>query len=305
MGFRLQKGDYKIVECLAEYRILTMTQLAVLLQKNKPVIRKRFRDLKKEGLIKVTDNEFGRNFGRPEELLGLSEEGVDVLRENNLIGKDVPYESVGPVSTRLIDHQLLMNWFRIHLNQVEMMLPRLSIRLLAHNSPFVPRNPDSRVITTDCSPIGRRTVRHVRFTPDAVIAATDTVQAKTVLYFLEADCGTETLSSPQRDMSDIRQKILNYQWYFQSLKYKRYEDIFKVPYLQGFRVLFLTKTTGRLAALCKLTQEMQPSHFVWLTEQERMFDDGVSWKIWARGGNLQVMQHSMIGSLCCRAPLPS
>ena len=305
MGFRLQKGDYKIVECLAEYRILTMTQLAVLLQKNKPVIRKRFRDLKKEGLIKVTDNEFGRNFGRPEELLGLSEEGVDVLRESNLIGKDAPYESVGPVSTRLIDHQLLMNWFRIHLNQVEMMLPRLSIRLLSHNSPFVSRNPDSRVITTDCSPIGRRTVRQVRFTPDAVIAATDTVQAKTVLYFLEADCGTETLSSPQRDMSDIRQKILNYQWYFQSLKYKRYEDIFKVPYLHGFRLLFLTKTAGRLAALCKLTQEMQPSEFVWLTEQERMFDDGISGKIWARGGNLQVMQRSMIGSLCCRAPLPS
>jgi len=25
------------------------------------------------------------------------------------------------------------------------------------------------------------------------------------------DCGTETLSSPQRDMTDIRQKILNYQ----------------------------------------------------------------------------------------------
>ena len=98
MGFRLQKGDYKIVEYLAEYRILTMTQLAVLLEKNKPVIRKRFRDLKKEGLIRVTNNEFGRNFGRPEELLGLSEEGVEVLREKNLIGNDIPYENVGPVT---------------------------------------------------------------------------------------------------------------------------------------------------------------------------------------------------------------
>lgn len=303
MGFRLQKGDYKIVECLAEYRILTMTQLAVLLQKNKPVIRKRFRDLKKEGLIRVTNNEFGRNFGRPEELLGLSEEGVDVLRENNLIGKDVPYESIGPVSTRLIDHQLLMNWFRIHLNQVEMMLPRLSIRLLAHNSPFVPREPDGRVITTDCSPIGRRTVRQVRFTPDAAIAATDTVQAKTVLYFLEVDCGTETLASPQREMSDIRQKILNYQWYFDTLKYKRYEEIFKVPFLHGFRVLFLTKTAGRLAALCKLTQEMEPSDFIWLTEQERLFDDGVFAKIWARGGNLQVARQSIVGRKHCRTPL--
>jgi len=73
--------------------------------------------------------------------------------------------------------------------------------------------------------------------------------------------------------------------------------------LNGFRLLFITKTAGRLAALCKLTQEMQPSNFVWLTDQQRMFDDGISWKIWARGGNLQVMQRSIIGSLCCRAPL--
>ena len=231
MGFRFQKGDDKIAEYLAEYRVLTVAQLAALLQKNKPVLWRRLRDLKKEGLVKVTNNEFGRNFGRPEELLGLSEEGVDILREKNLIGKDVPYESVGPVSTRLNDHQLLMNWFRIHLNHVERVLPKLSIKLLAYNSPFVPREPDGRVITTDISPIGRRTVRQVKFTPDAVIAATDAVQNKTVLYFLEADCGTETLASPQRDMSDIRQKILNYQWYFVSLKYKRYEDIFKVPYL--------------------------------------------------------------------------
>ncbi|MFH1615224.1 MAG: replication-relaxation family protein [Planctomycetota bacterium] len=305
MGFRFQKGDDKIAEYLAEYRILTVTQLAALLQKNRPALRKRLRDLKKERLVKVTNNGFGRNFGRPEELLGLSEEGVDTLREKNLIGKDVPYESVGPVSTRLNDHQLLMNWFRIHLNQVERVLPKLNFRFLAYNSPFVPREPDGRIITTDYSPIGRRTVRQIKFTPDAVIGSTYAVTQRSVLYFLEVDCGTETLSSPQRDMSDIRQKILNYQWYFQSLKYKRYEDIFDIPYLQGFHLLFLTRTTGRLAALCKLIQEMQPSNFIWATELDRIFPDGVSGKIWARGGNLQVMQGSMIGSLCCRASLAS
>jgi len=303
MGFRFQKGDDKIAEYLAEYRTLTVTQLASLLQKNRPALRKRLRDLKKERLVKVTNNEFGRNFGRPEELLGLSEEGVDILREKNLIGKDVPYESVGPVSTRLNDHQLLMNWFRIHLNQVERVLPKLNFRFLAYNSPFVPREPDGRIITTDYSPIGRRTVRQVKFTPDAVIGSTYAVTQRSVLYFLEVDCGTETLSSPQRDMSDIRQKILNYQWYFQSLKYKRYEDLFDIPYLQGFHLLFLTRTTGRLAALCKLIQEMQPSNFMWATELDRIFSDGVSGKIWARGGNLQVMQASMIGSLYCRAPM--
>ena len=304
MAFRLRENDCKSLEYLADYRILTVPQIAAIFQKDKQVIRRRFGELEKEGFIEVIRREFGRSRGRPENLVGLTERGTDIVREKYLAGKDIPYENIGPVSTRLIDHQLLMNWFRIHLNCVKTAQPRLSIRFLAYNSPFVQREPDGRIITTDYSPIGRRTVRQVRFTPDAVIAATDTVQNKTVLYFLEVDCGTETLSSPQRDMSDIRQKILNYQWYFLNLKYKRYENIFKVPYLNGFRLLFITRTAGRLAALCKLTQEMQPSNFIWLTDQQRMFDDGVSWKIWARGGNLQVMQRSIMDSLCCREPLP-
>jgi hypothetical protein len=280
-----------------------MAQLAALLQKNKPAVRKRIRDLKKRGFVKVTANEFGHSFGRPESLIGLSEQGADSLKENKLIAEDVAHEDIGPVSPRLINHQLLLNWFRIHLEQTRQAIEGLRIRFLAYNSPLVPRGPDGSVITTDCSPIGRKTVREVKFTPDAVFATTHSTVNKTLLFFLEVDCNTETLSSPQRDMKDIRQKILKYQWYFQSLKYKRYEAIFETCNLRGFRVLFLTKTVGRLAALCKLTQEMQPSRFIWLTEQERMFTYGVSANIWARGGNLHATQQSILGKLCCKSPL--
>lgn len=303
MTFKPRTSDFRTLEHLAGHRILTMAQLAVVLQKNKPAVRKRIRDLRKEGFVEVTANEFGQGFGRPESLIGLTEQGADSLKDIELIAKDEPYETIGPVNPRLIDHQLLLNWFRIHLCQIERTLPRVSIKFLAYNSPFVPREPDGRVITTDHSPVGRRTIREVKFTPDAVFATNDSTENKTLLFFLEVDCGTETLSSPQRDMKDIRQKILNYQWYFQSLRYKRYEAIFKTSHLRGFRLLFLTKTTGRLAALCKLTQEMQPSRFIWLTEQERMFKDGVSANIWARGGNLHVTQQSILGRLSCRAPL--
>jgi hypothetical protein len=104
-------------------------------------------------------------------------------------------------------------------------------------------------------------------------------------------------------MTDIRQKIVNYQWYFQSGGYKRYEAVFGAS-LRGFRLLFLTSTNGRLVALCKLTQEMEPSNFVWLTECGRLFADGASAEIWAKGGDLWVPQQSIFGSLCCRAPLP-
>ena len=304
MAFTLQKQDYEFVKYLAEYRILSATQLAAVFRKSEAVIRRRCRELKKEGVIKATNNKLVQDYGRPKSLFGLTERGVDLLRDKGLIGKDVLYENVGPVSNRLINHQILLNWFRIHLNEIDKVDPKPNLKFWSYSSTFVPRKEDGSLIITDYSPIGRRTVRQVRFTPDAVFLLINAAGDKSMLFFLEADCGTETLSSPQCDMSDIRQKILNYQWYFQTLKYKRYEKIFGIPFLHGFRVLFLTKTAGRLAALCKLTQEITPSDFIWLTEQERLFTDGVFAKIWARGGNLQVVQRSIIGSKHCRTPLP-
>ena len=110
MAFRLRKSDCRTLEHLAEYRILNMSQLAAVLRKNKPAVRKRIRDLRKEGFVKVAGNEYGQNFGRPESLLMLTEQGIDILKGKDLIAKDEPYENVGPVSPRLIDHQLLLNY---------------------------------------------------------------------------------------------------------------------------------------------------------------------------------------------------
>mgnify|MGYP001118890280 CR=1 FL=1 len=148
-----------------------------------------------------------------------------------------------------------------------------------------------------------RRIQEVQFTPDAVFATCDSVEPKTCLSFLEVDRGTETMASPKRAMTDIRQKIISYQFYFRSARYKRYEGIFDCS-LRGFRLLFLTHSLGRLTALCQLVQGTPPSDFVWLTECSRLFPDGVSARIWARGGDLQGPAQSILGSLCCRAPLP-
>ena len=129
----------------------------------------------------------------------------------------------------------------------------------------------------------------IKFTPDTVFSIGDSLANKTCLFFLEVDCGTETIVSPKRDTNDIRHKIIKYQWYFQSGGYKRYEEVFATK-LNGFRLLFLTSTHGRLVALCQLAQEMKPSNFIWLTECGRLFTEGVSAEIWARGGDLQAPQ---------------
>jgi len=303
MPLRLKTTDCDILASLAEYRVLTVSQVAAVFHKNRQVVRRRLNDLEEGGLVEVVGSDFGRGRGRPENSLGLTERGVDVLKERGLLGQDVPYEKVLGDCLFGAGHQLLLNWFRIHLKEVERVLPRLSIKVLAQNSPFLPKGQDGRILITDHSPVPGSGMKGVTFTPDAVFATADSVAGKTCLFFLEVDCGTETIASPKRDMTDVRQKIVNYQWYFQSGGYKRYEEVFGAS-LRGFRLLFLTSTYSRLVALCGLTQEMKPSNFVWLTECGRLFADGASADIWAKGGDLRAHQQSILGSLCRRAPLP-
>ena len=302
MAFRMNHNDYSILEGVAEYRILTSAQIAALYQKSRPVVWRRLRVLENEGLIQTVRCELGQSRGRPESLLGLTEKGLGVLKERDLICGDKPYEKVDATNIHCPNHQLLLNWFRIHLNQVGKVLPRISVRVMAYNSPSLSKGPKRGSVITDSSPVPGSGVRGVRFTPDAVFGTSDSLASKTCLFFLEVDCGTETMASPRRYMTDIRQKIINYQWYFRSLKYKRYEEVFKCK-LWGFRLLILTNSLGRLSALCRLTQEIQPSNFVWLTEYNRLVSNGVSDRIWAKSGDLHGAQQSILGSLCCRAPL--
>lgn len=303
MTFRMNHNDYEILACVADYRILTPTQIAALHQKNRQVIWRRLRILEKERLIQTVRCELGQSRGRPESLLGLAEKGLDVLKEKNLIHGDTSYEKVNAANIHCPNHQLLLNWFRIYLEQVGKVLPRISVRVMAYNSPFLPKGSDGRPIIVDSSPVPDSDIKGVRFTPDAVFGTSDSLASKTCLFFMEVVCGTETMASPRRDITDIRQKITNYQWYFRGLKYKRYEDIFQCK-LKGFRLLIPTNKLGRLSALCRLTQEIQPSNFVWLTEFNRLVTNGVSDKIWAKGGDLHGAQQSILGSLCCPAPLP-
>ena len=94
MAFRLKTSDYKTLESIAEYRIITTIQIAALLGRNRQSIWRRLRELEKHGLLRVTQREFGRRRGRPEIVLSLSEHGIDVLKEKGVIGADVEYEAV-------------------------------------------------------------------------------------------------------------------------------------------------------------------------------------------------------------------
>lgn len=303
MARRLKKDDLKVLSSLAEHRVLTASQVAAIFLKSKQVIRRRMRKLEEAKLVLADVRGFGRSRGRPEKVFSMSEHGVDLLRKEGLLPPTAPIDKVTAEKLCCVDHQLLVNWFRIHLVNVERVLPRLKVEFLSPDSPFQEQNSDGLPLVFDRVVLQSAPGKATGFTPDGVFSITDKDRPMTLLFFLEVDLGTETIASPKREPSDVRQKILNYQEYFRSGRYKRYEEIFSCS-LNGFRLLFLANTTGRLAALCRLVQEIPPSDFIWLTDQERMFARGVSADIWARGGRSQAPLQSILGTrLACQAPI--
>jgi hypothetical protein len=170
----------------------------------------------------------------------------------------------------------------------------MAVEFLSPTSPLTPRREDGQPIVCDSVPVGPGAKTPTDFTPDGVFSITDRAQQKTLLFFLEADMGTETAASPSGKGGDIRRKIATYQAYFRSGQYKRYEKTWHCDF-HGFRLLVVTATEGRLTTLCRLVQEMPPSDFVWLTDQDRMLDRGLAAPIWARGGHLNVPPQSILG----------
>ncbi|MCK4342544.1 MAG: replication-relaxation family protein [Phycisphaerae bacterium] len=303
MANKLNKNDRELLVSLAEYRLLTVSQIAALCAVGKPAARNRVGKLTKAALATERTPAVAGGRGRPERWVSLTERGIDSLRADGTLGRSVPRDEVAADGIRCSEHLLAINWFRIHLVHLERTFPRLSTTFLSSESPFLERGPDGRRFVADRVPPAESGGKPVPFIPDGVFTLRDHKSGKALLFFLEVDRGSETLASGRRGAKDIRTKVINYQQYFRVTGYKRYQDLWDCV-LNGFRLLFLAHTPARLAALCRLVQEVPPSDFVWLTDQDRMFAKGVSADIWARGGKLDAPPESIIGkTLSHAAPL--
>lgn len=300
MTSELKEKDSEILKTIAEHRILTSGQMTVLLGRNKQALRRKLSELENQGHLLAQLHELGHGRGRPDRLFSLTKQGIDILKSQGILAEKTPYEKVLAESISAVDHQLMVNWFRIHLGYLEKLLNRIKVRFLSDNSPFLPEDEYGHCFITNfvADAAGKRI-----FTPDGVFTITDTTENKSLLFFLEADCGSEPLASSERHLKDVRQKIANYGSYFDNIRYKRYEEFWNCR-LNGFRLLFLTNSLSRLNNLCRLVREMPPSEFIWLAQSQAMLKEGVSGNIWIRGGNIESSRQSILGSLCCQAPLP-
>ncbi len=303
MAFNLNKNDLALLASIAEHEALTVGQLSVLSQRSRQVVRRRLRILESEGTIAAKEGGYGRSRGRPESLIFLTEDGDMLLKDKGILSNNAACTTNKTVDSIFVAHELLINWFRIHLIQMERLIPHLSVNYLSPGfQSLAPTKGDGpplleRVRTK------KSQKEFIEFIPDGVFSITNEEISKTLLFFLEVDRGTEIVASMDRDTKDIRQKILNYQALFHSSHYKRYEHIFN-SILNGFRLLFLANTASRLTALSRLVKEMPPSDFIWLTDQESMFTHGVSAGIWTKGGRYHDPPRSILGpKLACETPV--
>jgi len=284
MTGKIVKKDWELLNFIADYKFITVRQLSALSQRSCQVLRRRLRVLVNDALV-TRMRAYGQGSGRPEELYVLTEKGRGRLQKNGIYSADVADIIDKKTDSIFIDHDFLVNWFRIHLLQIERVIPSLSVLFLTAHSNTLNQNKGDRFFLQERIPFDSNREKFIEFIPDGVFSVTnnEAEPKKTLLFFLEVDMGTETIASMDRNSKDVRQKIINYQALIHSSCYKRYERVFDGK-LNGFRLLFLANTPARLIALCRLAKAMPPSDFVWLTDQERMFSHGVSADIWARGG---------------------
>jgi hypothetical protein len=213
----------------------------------------------------------------------LAEPGVKLLRNQGIVHKNHIALSEKALRTLPLDHDLLLNWFHLYLIQIGQENPQLSVAGLSTNT-----TPSTQSILSS------------KFIPDGIFAITDKNSSKTLLFFLKIDMGSESAASTVRNQNDFRQKVLNYQDLFRSEQYKQFEKIFHSSF-NGFRLLILTNTHARLTKLRRLIQKMSLSDFIWLTDQSQMFKEGLSKKIWHRGGKTARPLESVLGSFTFKA----
>ena len=300
METRITQITLDLLRDVADYRVLSLSQIAHLHFGGKKAARRRMEQLRKEGLVELLPAMPAERGGRPENILGLSKAGLQLLKSKSILDERIEFEQVGGGNlVRQIAHQLLLGWSRIFLVHVCRTVPQLEVKLRSCNSPLA-LNPETGVPIARAEVVMKEGESPVRFTPDAVFVITDTAQPKSVLFFLEVDMGTEPLSSD--DGVNIREKILRYKQYFRTKGYKRYETVWGVP-LNGFRLLFVTHSSSNLGRLSAAVKAMEPTGFVWTTSADRMFEKGISDCIWSAGGCSERPAESILGSLALPVPL--
>ena len=287
----ITKKDKLLLLKIADYQVLKIDQLALLNDSGKGIVQRKVSKFYKNGFVNLSPRNNSSNYGRPEHIISISEKGVKLLQEENLVDNKIQHERFTADKIYNIEHELLINWFRIHLQYIPEKLTDLTAHFIPVITPFLPLKNNGQSLISEQFEFEKS---RFEFIPDGVFYLKSNNQNRSLLFFLEVDMGTESLNSRSTKSNNIARKIINYRAYFLTEKYKRYQKKWNTLF-NGFRLLFLTNTTERKNRISDLVSSEKTNHFIWVAHQFDLFDKGLGGKIWARGGNLFASQESILG----------
>ncbi|MBK8943689.1 MAG: replication-relaxation family protein [Ignavibacteriae bacterium] len=285
------KKDFFLLKQICEYNILNVDQLALINNSGRRIIQKKIAKFSKHYLVNLKQRYSSENHGRPENIISISEKGVKLLQNENLIDSKIPVERFITDKIYNIEHELLINWFRILLKKIESKCSNIKTEFISSTTPFIPLNKNGQPLITENLSLENSSVTLI---PDGVFYIKSEKQNKSLLFFLEVDMGTESLQNQGFKSNSIATKIQNYQAHFQSKKYLRYQKKWNTIF-NGFRLLILTNTTKRKVSISNFINSDSSNDFVWVADQYEMFEKGLGGRIWSRGGKLSIPQESILG----------
>ena len=268
MAFNIIDSDLGILEPLAGFRLLTGRQLAFLTGRNLQAMLRRLRVLVESGSIEnFGPYKLETGPGRPVDIFGLTEAGIGTLIDT---GKLKPLAAIAGLTGKSIlteiRHQQMVNTFRFGLRILEKHSSEFSCRDISCNSLYA-IEPDTghsvaRMLgSRDDDPAGRDKISVL---PDCVFHIRHHGFDRPLLFFLEADTGSEPLTGSDPRKATIDQKLRKYAACFRSRAHGRFEAYWKQSY-NGFRLLFLCASEKRTKTVAKHVSKYPSLDFVWVS----------------------------------------
>lgn len=289
-AFRLLQRHVELLAGIADFRLVTAPLVAhVTDAKSMQVTRRLMLRFEQEGLVESWKRQSGAQ-GRPEKLFSLSEDGRQLLLGRELLPESVPMSALTGRETHCPDHQLLLNWFRVHLDNVQHVLPELAVDFLDPGSPLCRFGWEAEAIAKQ---------RKAGFVPDGVFRITNSQQGKSLLFFLEIDMGTEPKLGKARPNKDIRRMVTGYQDFLACETYAFWRSYWDTS-LNGFRVLVLASSEARALQILDLTRQMRLTNFVWISDERSLTDAGLAGPIWTVGDGNRGQRQSILGPTLSR-----
>ena len=286
-----KRKDFEYLKNIAEYGVLTNDMLSFLMDQSLRTVQNRISTLDSMDMISQTALVGKGRKGKPKSIITLSPAGIEAVADildDEL--KDIFYTNMQKEIIHK-EHELLTNFYRLHLLQLERHNHNFSTEFIAPTTPFLKRRKNGLPAISDTIEING--IKR-NFIPDGVCSILSKKEEKRLLFFLESDRASESMNG-STDAADIKTKFENYHHYLISGTYKRYEKKWD-NLTPGFRLLILCDSDKRKRQLTQFVSHYSALDYVWITDSNSLQHSGIGERIWLRGGNSSIPPQSILGS---------